>query len=119
MTTIIVPRQWTPRQVKRAELKRDEFRRNPYTSGSANLDNMIALDKAVILCPAHARKFSPRKAHYSPHPAKNLRVVQGNCDVCKEFGLSSLFICEKDAQEERRKVENLNRAREYGKFVAG
>ncbi len=111
---IIVPQKYTARQVKQAELKRDEFRRNPYTSGSANLDNMIALNKAVILCPDHTRKFSPKAARYCAHPAKNLRRVIGACDVCKETGLSHLFICEKDADAERKKLEEFRVAREYG-----
>ena len=116
---ILIPQKWTPRQVNQANTKRAEFRRNPNTSGSANLDNMIALEKAVILCPAHTRKFSPKQVRYSVHPDKRMRRVVGRCDVCKEFGLSHLFICEKDAQEERKKVERFNRAREYGKFVTG
>lgn len=117
MLEIIVPRQYTARQVKRAELKRDEFRPNPYTSGVANLDNMIALGKAVILCFDHSRKFSPAKAHYRAHPDKKLRRVIGNCDVCKQYGLSHLFLNEKDADEEQKKLERFNRALEYGALV--
>ena len=116
---ILIPQKWTPKQVKRAELKRDEFRRNPYTSGSANLDNMIALNKAVILCPDHTRKFSPVKARYRAHPDKNLRRVISNCDVCKVFGLSNLFLNEKDAYEEQKKLEQFKRALEYGRIFAG
>lgn len=116
---ILIPQKWTPKQVKRAELKRDEFRRNPYTSGSANLDNMIALSKAVILCPDHTKKFSPKAARYRAHPDKNLRRVLGNCDVCKQFGFSSLFICEKDAVGEQEKVERYRRALEYGRLFTG
>lgn len=114
---ILVPQKYTVRQVKQAELKRGEFRRNPYTSGSANLDNMIALNKAVILCLDHTRKFSPRQAHYRAHPDKNLRRVLGNCDVCKQFGLSNLFLNEKDADEEQKKLEKFKRAYEYGALV--
>lgn len=116
---ILIPQNWTPKEIDRANTKRVEFRRNPYTSGVANLDNMIALDKAVILCPADARKFSPKRARYCVHPAANLRRVVGDCDVCKERGLSFLFICEKDALEERKKVEKFNRAREYGFLYKG
>ena len=116
---ILVPQKWTPRQIDLANTQRAEFRRNPYTSGCANLDNMIALDKAVILCPAHTRKFNPKAARYCVHPAKNLRRVIGACDVCKDIGLSNLFICEKDAVGERQKLERFNRAREYGFLVQG
>ena len=116
---ILVAREYTPRQVKAAELKRSEFRPNRYTSGSANLDDMIALRKAVILCDAHARKFEPVKAKYRAHPDKGLRRVFGNCDVCKKVGLSFLFLNEVDADGERRKLEKYNRAREYGHIVTG
>lgn len=116
---ILVPQKWTLGQVKRAELKRTEFRRNPHTTGSANLDNMIALDKAVILCPAHSRKFSPKQARYCAHPDKNLRRVQGRCDVCNAMGLSFLFLNARDAEAEQRKLEKYKRALEYGRFYTG
>ena len=116
---ILIPQRWSGLEVKRAELKRSEFRRNPYTSGSANLDNMIALEKAVILCPAHTRKFSPKQVRYCVHPDKKMRRVIGACDVCKDFGLSNLFICERDAAGERKKVEDHQRALEYGRLISG
>lgn len=119
MLEIVIPGKYTPRQIKRAELKRDEFRKNRYTSGSANLDDMIALGKAVILCATHARKFQPAKAHYRLHPDRNLRRVRGNCDVCQQFGFASLFLNEKDAEAEHRKVENYRRAAEYGRMFRG
>ena len=111
---IIVPQKWTPQQIKRAEAKANEYKFNTrYRSGSANLDNMIALNKAVILCPDHTRKFSPKKARYRAHPDKQLRRVLGNCDVCQAFGLSNLFLNEKDALEEQRKLEKFRSAIEY------
>lgn len=119
MVDILTPQKWTPRQIDQANMKRLEFRRNRYTTGSANLDNMIALKKAVILCPAHTRKFSPKQAHYSPHPDPKMRRVIGNCDVCKDYGLSSLFLNEKDANEEREKLERFKRALEYGHLFRG
>jgi hypothetical protein len=114
---IIVPGSYTPQEVKRAHLKSLEFRRNPYTTGSANLDNMIALNKAVILCGTHRKKFNARAARYELHPSKNLQRVRGNCDVCKQFDLGFLFICERDAADERFKVEKHRRNLEYAHFV--
>lgn len=119
MLEIIVPQRRTAKQVSRAETKRTEFRPNRYTSGSANLDDMIALRKAVILCGAHARKFEPAKAHYRAHPDKNVRRVRGNCDWCQQFGFATLFLNERDAETEMRKVENFRRAVEYGRFYRG
>lgn len=114
---IIVPGEYTPLQKQVADVKRLEFRRNPYTSGSAHLDNMIALNKALILCDTHKRKFNAKAARYQPHPAKNLRRVRGNCDVCKQFDLGFLFICERDAVDERRKAEKHRVGLEYAHFV--
>jgi hypothetical protein len=116
---ILVPQKYTTRQVNRAETKRVEFRPNRYTSGSANLDNMIELGKAVILCATHVRKFDPKKARYRLHPDKNLRRVRGNCDVCQQFGFASFFLNEKDAEAEQRKVEKFRRAIEYGHIFRG
>ncbi len=117
-STILVRKDFTPGEIKRAEVKAAEFRRNRYTSGSAHLDDMIELRKAVILCDSHARKFKPRAARYELHPATNLRRVQGNCDVCKAFGLATLFLHESQAIDERRKHEKHQRASEYAHVVA-
>lgn len=118
-SNIIVRKDWTPRQAAKADTKRSEFRKSRYTSGSANLDDMIATGKAVILCAEHTRKFQPVRARYRLHPAKSLRAVQGNCDVCQQFGLSALFINEVDAEAEVRKVERHKRAIEYGRIFRG
>lgn len=114
---ILVREQYTPQQVERANLKKVEFRRNPYTTGSAHLDDLISLGKAVVLCSSHVRKFNPKAARYKAHPAKNMRRVQGNCDVCQQFGHASLFLNEKDALDEQRKLEKWNRGIEYARFV--
>jgi hypothetical protein len=116
---ILVPHKYTRQQVARAETKRTEFKPNRYTSGSANLDDMVATGKAVILCGSHARKFEPAKARYRLHPSKNLRRVRGNCDVCQQFDLATLFINEKDAEAEQRKVEKFRRAAEYARIFRG
>lgn len=118
MSTILVRKDFTPGEIKRASLKRDEFRPNRYTSGSANLDNMIALRKAVILCDSHARKFKPRAAHYEPHPAPNMRRVIGNCDVCRACQPGALFLHESQAVDERRKHELYRQAADYDRIVA-
>lgn len=117
MLEIIVPGKYTERQKQVAAVKSMEFKRNPYTSGSAHLDNMIALNKALILCDTHKRKFKAKDARYMPHPAKNLRRVRGNCDVCKQFDLGFLFLCERDGLEEMRKLEKWQRGIEYAHYV--
>lgn len=115
---IIVRKDYTPGAIELAKLKSAEFRRNRYTSGSAHLDDMIELRKAIILCESHARKFKPRQAHYELHPAQNMRRVQGNCDVCRIFGLATLYLHASQALDERRKYEKHKRALEYAHVVA-
>ena len=117
-STVIVRKDFTPGEIKRAEVKRVEFRRNRYTSGSAHLDDMIALRKAIILCDQHARKFKPRAVQYELHPADNMRRVIGNCDHCKALGTGTLFLHASQAVDERRKYEKHKRALEYAKVVA-
>ena len=113
MIDILIRSTYTPRQEKQAQLERDKFRRNRYTSGYANLDDMVQLGKAVILCQTHVRKFEPKRARYQAHPQKNLRRVFGECDICKIHELSFLFINDRDADEERKKLEKYQRAMEY------
>jgi hypothetical protein len=115
---ILVRQEYTEGQVKRAAVKASEFRRNRYTSGSAHLDDMIALRKAIILCDQHALKFKPRAAHYELHPSPSMRRVQGNCDVCKVFQPGALFLHESQALDERRKSELYRQAAEYSSIVA-
>ena len=115
---ILVRQSYTPTQVEVARLKAAEFRRNRYTTGSAHLDDMIALGKAIILCDWHMRRFKPRAARYELHPAPNMRRVTGNCDVCKAMGLATLFLPESLAMDERRKYEKHKRAMEYAHVVA-
>ena len=115
---ILVRQEYTEVQVKRAAVKASEFRRNRYTSGSAHLDDMIALRKALILCDQHALKFKPRAAHYELHPSPSMRRVQGNCDVCKVFQPGALFLHESQALDERRKNELYRKACEYDAIAA-
>lgn len=114
MVDVFSRNKYSAQDVDVAKVKAAEFRRNPYTTGSANLDNMIALGKAVILCPLCKRKFSPPKAKYRAHPDPRMRRVNGQCDWCKSVDLSFLYLPEQQAEEEHRKVEKFNRAREYG-----
>lgn len=114
---VLVRGKYTPDQLTRADLKRVEFRKNPYTTGCSHLDDLITLGKAVILCDTHVRKFNPKAARYRAHPAKAMRRVQGNCDVCQQFGKASLFINEKDAHDQQRLEEKHLRDIEYAHFV--
>ena len=116
---ILVPLKYSPKQVKIADAKRTEFKPTRYTSGSANLDDMVATGRAVILCATHVRKFNAKAAKYQPHPAKNLRRVRGNCDVCQQFDLAHLFINDEQAEDEHRKTERFRIAAEYGRLYRG
>ena len=114
---ILVRQDYTDGQVKRAAVKASEFRRNPYTTGSAHLDDMITLRKAIILCDQHALKFKSRAAHYELHPSPSLRRVQGKCDMCQTFRPGALFLHESQALDERRKSELYRQACDYDRIV--
>jgi len=114
---ILVPRKYSTREVQREELALTEFQPNPYTKGWANLDDMIALKKAVTLCPTHAIKFNPKAAHYMAHPEPKLSRVLANCDVCQQMGLSNLYLNGEDAENEHKKLERFKRALEYGTII--
>ena len=118
---ILVPQKYTVKQVKRAEAKRDEFKPSRYTSGCANVDDMVATGRAVILCETHSRKFSPEKARYRRHPDKAFfKGIRGACDWCKaQSGLAFLYLNERDAFEEERKAQKFQRALEYGRLITG
>lgn len=115
---ILVRKDFTPGEIQKAKVSASEFRRNRYTSGSAHLDDMIALRKAIILCDQHALKFVSRAAHYELHPSPSMRRVQGNCDCCLKFGPGALFLHESQALDERRKHELYRQACEYDGIVA-
>ena len=116
---ILVKKHYTPLQVKREELARTEFRPSRFTSGSARLDNLIALGKALLLCTTHSRKFKPFKSHYMAHPDPQLKRAHGRCDICQQLGLHHMFLNEEDGMEQRDKVARFQRALEYGKILNG
>ena len=116
---ILVRNNYSPLAVKQAELARTEFRPSKFTSGSARLDNMIALGKAVLLCDTHSRKFKPFHYHYMAHPDKNMAHAKGRCDVCQQVGLQRLYLNEKDGLEQREKLDKFNRSLEYGTILNG
>ena len=116
--TILVRKDYAPAEIERSKVRASEFRRNRYTSGSAHLDDMIALRKALILCDQHALKFKPRAAHYELHPSPSMRRVMGNCDCCRTFGPGALFLHESQALDERRKYELYRQAADYDRIVA-
>ena len=118
MTEIIVRGNYSAAEIRKAEMKRAEFKRNPYTSGSAHLDDLITLGKAILLCDQHARKFNARVARYEPHPSPNMRRGIGSCDVCGIPGLGRLYVCGKDAVEHRMNWERFRRAAEYAHLTA-
>lgn len=119
MLDFLIRQKWTPQQVKAAATKAAEFRRNKYTSGSAHVDDLIVLRKAIVLCDSHARKFSPRAARYEQHADPKMRRVIGNCDVCNMPGLASLFISCEDALTYRKSYEKWQRDLAYSTIVTG
>ncbi len=115
---LLLRKDFSAGEIRKAELARDEFRRNRFTSGASHLDDLVTLGKAVLLCDSHARKFSAKTSHYERHPAQNLRRVIGNCDVCNMPGLNTLFVSCQDAVQHRHNWAKARVAREYGTIVS-
>lgn len=63
----------------------------------SHLDDLVALNKAIILCRNCSTKFAStaRKYKYFRSENDNLLVVRGDCDICRNFDVqSSLFLHE-------------------------
>lgn len=91
---IIVKRNFSVADEKRAALKASEFRKSQATSEVSSLLNCIDLKQSLILCDDHARKFNAAAHHYRVHFSKKFSRVIGNCDVCQSRTFGRFFIHE-------------------------
>lgn len=92
---IHVPRdRWTASELLQS--MEDPGRRAGKPVGS-HIDDLTALNKAIILCRLHETQFAStaKKYGYFRSENDNLLVVRGNCDICRNFDVqSSLFLHE-------------------------
>lgn len=113
---ILIKQDFSPADIKKADLKRAEFRKNKATSEVSNLLNFIDLQRSIILCDDHTRKFNAAAYRYRPHP--QFSRVFGNCDVCQQRVLGRFFLPESQWIDAMKQQERLRRDREYATIVS-
>ncbi len=118
MTTIIVKKDFSPQEEKRAALARSVFRPSKAASRADKVLDFADLGKTVLLCFDHARKFDRRaQMKYGYYMQKEYPFVMANCDACQVFGVSHCFIHESVLKEVWRTHEQARREREYATIV--
>ena len=117
-TTIIVKRDFSPQEERRAALAASVYRRPKATSGASNVLDFADLGKTVCLCPAHAPKFDRRaQMRYGYYMQREYPFVMANCDYCKVMGPSQMFIHESVMKDVWRTRDQARREREYATIV--
>lgn len=118
MTTIIVKKDFSPQEERRAAIKATEFRPSKAASQADKVLDFADCQKAVMLCFDHARKFDRRtQMKYGYYMQKEYPHVVANCDACGAFGMSHLFIHETVLKEVWRTRDQARRDREYATIV--
>lgn len=118
---IIVKKDWKPSDEKKADLARAAFRPSKATSGVSNVLDMADLGKTVVLCEDHVRQFATPKVlrKYGYRQMVDYPHVMGNCDHCKVFGKSQMFMRTDVFSEVWRTKEQRRRDYEYSTIVSG
>lgn len=90
---ILVKKDFSPADVRKAELARAEFRASKATSSVSNVLDMADTGKTVLLCDDHTRQFATPQvlSKYGYRRHEDYPRVKGNCDYCKLFGDCALF----------------------------
>lgn len=90
---ILVKKDFSSADVKKANLAAAEFRPSKATSKVSNVLNMADLGMTVMLCDDHTRQFATpqvlSKYNYRRHD--DYPRVMGDCDYCGLRGTCSLF----------------------------
>ena len=118
MTTIIVKKDFSPLQEKKAALAASTFRPSKAASHADRVLDFADCGKSVALCFDHARKFDRRaQMKYGYYMQKEYPHVMANCDACQVFGMSHLFIHETVLKDVWITREQARREREYATIV--
>lgn len=115
---IVVKKDFSEADIKRATLKAAEFRPSKATSGATNVLDTADLRKTVILCEDHFRAFRPQARRDGYYEQREYPFVMGNCDYCKVFGRSQAYIHESVLKEVWITREQARRDREYATVVS-
>ena len=116
---IIVKKDFSVSDIKQARLKAAEFKRAKATSGATNVLDFADLRSTVILCDDHERAFRAHARRDGYYRQKEYPYVMGNCDYCKIFGRSQLFIHETHLKQVWVTREQDRLDRQYATIVNG
>lgn len=121
MTDILVRKDYSKEDLKRADLARAEFRPSKATTRVSNLLDQADLGKTVLLCEDHVRQFATPAvlSKYGYRHMTDYPFVIGNCDYCKVPGHMQMFMREDLFAEVWRTKEQQRRDREYAAICTG
>ena len=119
MIDLLIKKDFTPTDIRQARLKAAEFKRSKATSAASNVLNFADLRQTVILCDDHERAFRSHAKRDGYYRQQEYPFVMGNCDYCKIFGRSQLFIHETVLKQVWITREQDRRCREYATIVTG
>ena len=81
MTTILVPKSWSRKDILKSY--EDPGRKTGMPVGS-HISDLIALRKAISLCPLCVGKFNPKRYEYEHLTSPEIGVYSiANCDACR------------------------------------
>lgn len=116
--TIIVKKDFSVTDIKEARLKAAAFKPGKATSAVSNLLDTADLRKTVVLCSDHFKAFRTHAKRDGYYEQREYPFVMGNCDYCKVFGRSQMFIHETVLKQVWITREQDRRDREYANVVS-
>lgn len=126
MTEIVVKKDFSAAQERKAALAAARFRKSKFTSAASNLLNTADLGNTVLLCDEHVKQFATpsvlrrygyRQADAVPTAMGLCPHVMGNCDYCQLHTRCTMFIHEALYAQVWKSSEQRKRDREYGALV--
>ena len=118
MVDILVKRDFSAADVKRARLAAAQFQRNRSTSDASNVLDQAELKKALVFCPSHSLKFATGARAKGYVKQREFPFVNGDCDACGVFGAGDLYLHESSLQSVWIHRQKELRALEYRRAVA-
>lgn len=116
---IIVKKDFSVADIREARLKAAEYKRPKATSAASNVLDFADLKKTVVLCSDHFRAFRSTARKNDYYEQREYPFVMGNCDYCKAFGRSQMFIHESVLKLVWNTRDQERRDREYATVVNG
>lgn len=84
MGEIIVKKDFSAAEEKKARLDAARFRKSKYTTAVSNVMDVADLGNTVLLCADHVKKFATPAvlSKYGYRKVDDYPYVMGNCDYC-------------------------------------